>query len=75
MRGPLLLTSGSEDHTVPKKVTLEVAKMYEESPGSVTEYREFEGKGHSLTIDSGWREVADVVLEWLAAQNLGAATS
>ena len=70
VRGPLLLTSGSEDHTVPKKVTLEVAKMYEESPGSITEYHEYEGKGHSLTIDSGWREVADDVLGWLASKGL-----
>ena len=72
VRGPLLLTSGSEDHTVPKSVTLEVAKMYEKSPDSVTEYHEFHGRGHSLTIDSGWRDVADVALAWLASQQLGA---
>jgi len=72
VRGPLLLISGSEDHTVPKKVTLEVAKMYEDSPDSITEYREFEGRGHSLTIDSGWRTIADATLEWLASQRLDA---
>jgi pimeloyl-ACP methyl ester carboxylesterase len=64
-RGPLLLTSGSEDHTVPLKVTKEVFGLYEKG-GSDTEFHEFEGKGHSLTIDSGWREVADVALDWLA---------
>ncbi|MBB3601149.1 pimeloyl-ACP methyl ester carboxylesterase [Mycolicibacterium sp. BK556] len=64
-RGPLLLTSGSDDHTVPLKVTKEVFGMYEKG-GSDTEFHEFAGKGHSLTIDSGWREVADVALEWLA---------
>ena len=74
-RGPLLLTSGSEDHTVPKAVTLEVLKMYQAGTDSVTEYIEFEGRGHSLTIDSGWRDVADATLEWLAAQNLAAPTS
>ena len=74
VRGPLLLTSGSEDHTVPKTVTLGVAKMYEASPGSITEYHEFPGRGHSLTIDAGWRDVADVALEWLAAQKLVAAS-
>lgn len=65
VRGPLLLTSGSEDHTVPKVVTLEVKKMYEQSPQSVTDYVEFEGRGHSLSIDSGWKDVADATLAWL----------
>ena len=67
VRGPLLLTSGTEDHTVPKSVTEAVFKLYADNP-SRTEYREFEGRGHSLTIDSGWRDVADVVLAWLATQ-------
>jgi pimeloyl-ACP methyl ester carboxylesterase len=69
-RGPLLLISGTEDHTVPKAVTLEVFEMYGENPDAVTEYREIAGRGHSLTMDNGWRDVADVTLEWLAAQKL-----
>ena len=73
VRGPLLLVSGSEDHTVPKAVTLEVLGMYADNPSSITEYHEFDGRGHSLTIDSGWRSVADVTLEWLASKRLGAA--
>ena len=64
-RGPLLLTSGTEDHTVPLKVTKEVYGLYEKG-GSDTELHEFDGRGHSLTIDAGWRDVADVALEWLA---------
>jgi hypothetical protein len=35
---------------------------------SDTEFHVFEGKGHSLTIDSGWKEVADVALNWLATK-------
>jgi len=31
----------------------------------VTELRQFEGRGHSLTIDHGWKDVADAVLDWL----------
>jgi len=31
----------------------------------VTDYREFPDRGHSLTVDSGWREVAETVLTWL----------
>ena len=63
-RGPLLITSGTLDHTVPRTVTAAVVKLYEGAP-SITDYREFEGRGHSLSIDAGWRDVADVALEWL----------
>jgi pimeloyl-ACP methyl ester carboxylesterase len=68
-RGPLLLTSGSEDHVVPLKVTEEVFGKYQKG-ASDTEFHLFEGKGHSLTIDSGWQDVADVVLNWLASKGL-----
>jgi alpha-beta hydrolase superfamily lysophospholipase len=64
----LLLTSGTLDHTVPRSVTVAVNKLYADNTASVTDYHEYEGKGHSLTIDSGWIEVADDVLAWLAAQ-------
>ncbi|OZG29706.1 alpha/beta hydrolase [Williamsia sp. 1138] len=64
-RGPLLLTSGTEDHTVPAKVTKEVFAKYADS-GSITEYQEFDGRGHSLTMDSGWKDVADATLTWLS---------
>jgi pimeloyl-ACP methyl ester carboxylesterase len=70
VRGPLLLVSGTEDHTVPKAVTLEVLGLYADNPSATTEYQEIEGRGHSLTIDSGWRTVADVALEWLASKSL-----
>jgi hypothetical protein len=36
----------------------------------VTDYREFPDRGHSLTIDKGWREVADTVLAWLKERSL-----
>jgi pimeloyl-ACP methyl ester carboxylesterase len=66
-RGPLLLTSGTEDHVVPLKVTKEVVGMYSKSPAQ-TDFHVFEGRGHSLTIDSGWKDVAGVVLDWLATK-------
>ncbi len=66
-RGPLLLTSGTEDHTVPLKVTKEVFKKYQKGPGD-TEFHEFEGRGHSLTMDGGWKDVAEVALAWLASK-------
>ena len=68
-RGPLLLISGTEDHTVPDVVTRATYKQYRGST-AVTELRKFEGRGHSLTVDGGWRDVADGVLEWLDVQGL-----
>ena len=62
-RGPLLLTSGTEDHTVPLKVTKEVFGLYLKGP-SDTKFHEFEGRGHSLTIDNGWKDVAEISLKW-----------
>jgi alpha-beta hydrolase superfamily lysophospholipase len=68
-RGPLLLISGTADHTVPDVVTRSTLKQYRDST-AVTELRQFEGRGHSLTIDSGAREVATAVLGWLADQGI-----
>jgi pimeloyl-ACP methyl ester carboxylesterase len=64
-RGPLLLISGTADHTVPDVVTRSTLKQYRDSM-AVTELEQFEGRGHSLTIDHGWKDVADAVLAWLA---------
>jgi esterase/lipase len=50
-------------------VTRSTLKQYRKST-AVTELKQFEGRGHSLTIDHGWREVAEAVLEWLAKQGL-----
>ncbi len=68
-RGPLLLISGTADHTVPDVVTRSTFKQYRDAT-AVTELKQFEGRGHSLTIDSGWKEVADAVLEWLHGKGL-----
>jgi len=68
-RGPLLLVSGGRDHTVPDVVTRSTLKQYRDS-AAVTELRQFETRGHSLTIDSGWREVADAVLDWLKTKGV-----
>jgi hypothetical protein len=48
-------------------VTRSTLKQYRDS-AAVTELRQFEGRGHSLTVDSGWRDVADAVLDWLKTQ-------
>jgi pimeloyl-ACP methyl ester carboxylesterase len=63
-RGPLLLISGEDDHTVPDITTRSTFKQYRHS-GAVTELQQFEGRGHSLAIDNGWNEVAEAILGWL----------
>jgi len=62
-RGTLLITAGGKDHTVPAAVSRQTQKLYRGS-SAVTELRTFD-RGHSLTIDSGWREVADKALEFV----------
>ncbi|RMB57873.1 alpha/beta hydrolase [Tessaracoccus antarcticus] len=63
-RGPLLLIMGGRDHVVPEAITKSTMKQYRQS-SAVTELVEFRDRGHSLTIDSGWTEVADSVLSWV----------
>ncbi len=65
-RGPLLLVAGERDHIVPPAVTRATMRQYRRS-GALTELVEIPGRGHSLTIDHGWREVADTALSWLGA--------
>jgi len=63
-RGPLLLISGTADHTVPDVVTRSTWKQYEHSDAT-TAFKWFPERGHSLAIDNGWEDIADTVLEWL----------
>jgi non-heme chloroperoxidase len=63
-RGPLLLTAGGKDNTVPKVISTTTRKLYHKSP-TITDFVEFPDRGHSLTIDSGWRDVAQCALDWL----------
>ena len=68
-RGPLLLIAGGRDDTVPETITRATLKQYRHSD-AVTDFLEFPDRGHSLSIDSGWREVADASLAWLRKQGL-----
>ena len=60
-RGPLLIIEGEKDHTVPWAVANAAYKRQRRNPG-VTEIVKVPDRGHSLTIDHGWREVADTAL-------------
>jgi pimeloyl-ACP methyl ester carboxylesterase len=68
-RGPLLLIAGGQDHTVPEVITKATQKQYRHS-SAVTDLIEFPDRGHSLTIDGGWNEVAETSLSWLRKQGL-----
>jgi len=63
-RGPLLIISGEKDHTVPFAIANASFKKEEKNEG-VTEIVTIDGRGHALTIDSGWKAVADTALEFV----------
>jgi len=63
-RGPLLIMSGEKDHTVPWAIANASYKQQQGNPG-VTEIVEMPNRGHALTIDSGWREVANTALAFV----------
>jgi non-heme chloroperoxidase len=63
-RGPLLILSGEKDHVVPWAISNASFKKQRHNPG-VTEILEVEGRGHGLTIDAGWREVAETCLAFV----------
>jgi non-heme chloroperoxidase len=60
-RGPLLIISADQDHTVPETVAKAAFKRQQRNIGT-TEMVEIRERGHALTIDHGWREVADTAL-------------
>jgi non-heme chloroperoxidase len=63
-RGPLLIINGEKDNTVPLSIAKASFKKQKRNEG-VTEFTEIANRGHALTIDSGWREVADTALEFV----------
>ncbi len=63
-RGPLLIISGEKDHTVPWAIANASYKKQKRNQNP-TEIIEMTGRGHALTIDSGWHEVADTALAFL----------
>jgi len=63
-RGPLLIISGEMDHTVPWSIANASFKIQQDNPG-ITEIVEIKGRGHALTIDSGWRDVAMTSLDFV----------
>lgn len=67
-RGPLLITGGEKDNQAPP--ILGKASMKKYNPSVISDFKLFEGRGHSLVIDSGWKEVATYSLAWLKKNGL-----
>jgi pimeloyl-ACP methyl ester carboxylesterase len=63
-RGPMLIISADSDHTVPWAIANASYRRQKRNPG-VTEIVKMPGRGHALTIDAGWREVAERALEFV----------
>ncbi|MFK7770997.1 MAG: alpha/beta hydrolase [Saprospiraceae bacterium] len=67
-RGPLLITGGKKDNQAPPILGKASLKKYNSSV--VSDFKLFEGRGHSLVIDNGWKEIADYSLTWLKKNGL-----
>ncbi len=63
-RGPMLIISADSDHTVPWAIANAAYKKQKRNTG-VTEIIKMPGRGHTLTIDDGWRGVAEKALEFV----------
>ena len=63
-RGPLLIISGEKDHTVPWAIAHASFKQQQDNVG-VTEIVVAPNRGHAVTIDSGWQEVAGIALDFI----------
>jgi non-heme chloroperoxidase len=68
-RGPLLFIAGAADHIVPPAVVKAACDLYATSRAT-TDYHVFPGRGHSMVLDHGWRDVAEYSLSWLNRQGL-----
>ena len=67
-RGPLLITGGESDNIAPPVLGRASANKY--NGAVVTDFHLFSGRGHSLIIDHGWREVAEYSFAWLNKNRL-----
>ncbi|MDQ1608339.1 MAG: non-heme chloroperoxidase [Microbacteriaceae bacterium] len=68
-RGPLLVVSGDEDNTAPLAIQNAIFKLQSKNPAP-TEFASISNRGHSLTIDHGWQEVAEAALDFIK-RNVG----
>ena len=70
-RGPLLLVSGEQDRTVPWTLVSAAYKKHR-ACAALTEIVEVKERTHSLVIDNGWPDVAELALSFLTKHGLAA---
>jgi pimeloyl-ACP methyl ester carboxylesterase len=63
-RGPMLIVSADNDHTVPWVIANAGFKKQRRNQAT-TEIAKIPDRGHSLVFDSGWRAVADTALAFV----------
>jgi non-heme chloroperoxidase len=63
-RGPLLIIDREKNHTVSWAIANAAYKRQRRNP-AVTEIVKIPNRGHALTIDHGWREVAQIALDFV----------
>ena len=61
---PLLFIAGEKDHIVPASLNSSNFKAYRDTK-SITEFKEFKGRGHFICGEPNWEEVAEYVYQWL----------
>ena len=61
---PLLLTAGVQDRVIPPRLSFNTYARYRQR-GSITDFRAFDGRDHSVIVGPGWQEVAEFVVSWL----------
>ena len=64
-RGPVLVIAGENDNTVPTAITHATQRYLAKHNDAITEVVDVPGRGHSLTIDHGWQEVAEIALGFI----------
>lgn len=65
---PLLFISGTADNIIPASLNRKTYKKYKkhQPEGSVTDYKEFEGRNHLSMAQDNWQEGADYILDWIS---------
>ena len=63
-RGPMLIVAGGKDHTVPVAISKSSFKHEEDNDG-ITEIVEMADRGHAMTIDDNWQEIAETALKFV----------
>ncbi|WP_156162215.1 alpha/beta hydrolase [Demequina iriomotensis] len=63
-RGPMLVIAAGKDRLVPPVAASDTFRIQSRNP-CPTDFVEFVDRGHTLTLDQGWPEVADRVVEYL----------